>query len=399
MARKILIVTAIRSEYDILYPVLRAAADDPRLDARLVVTGAHLSARYGLTVREIEKDGFAIAARVESLIDSDSWTARVKGMGLQLLSFVELFARERPEMVVVMGDREESMTASMAAAYCRIAVAHIGGGDNANDGNIDNSARHAATKFAHLHLATTERSARRIRQLGEEPWRVHVVGASGLDKFLAVPRLERAALLERLDLDWGAAPYVVVLLHPTLMDAAESGAIMTMTLEAVAAEGLRAAIIHPNSDPGNFAVIEAIDRFVAGNGRTAAAYRNLPREEFVNLMRHAHALVGNSSCGIIEAPSLGLPVVNIGIRQRGREHAANVEFVDPVAGHIRRAVAAATRDPARRAAARDCVNPYGDGRSGARIAALLAETVVDERLIGKKHLFAADGVAAAEILS
>lgn len=383
--KKIHILTGIRSEYDILAPVIGAIADTPGLVPGVIVTGAHFSSRHDYSVRQIEADGFPIVARIDSLLASDGLTGRVKGAALQLAGLADHFAINRPDMLIVMGDREEPATGALAASYHHIPVVHIGGGDHAEDGNVDNPIRHAVSKLAHLHMATTDLSGQRLRALGEEDWRIHVVGASGLDRLLAVPRMDRAELEAALGVDWAGAPYVVLLYHPTITDfakAAEHIAAVTSVLET---SGLRVAAMAPNTDPGADGVLAGLQAFAVRCDRVRL-FTFLERKVFVNMLRHAQAMVGNSSAGVIEAPSLGLPVVNIGPRQRGREHADNIIFTDYDLDEIASALHRAIQDETFRAQAARRQSPYGDGRASQRIATILSETPIDARLLHKRFV-------------
>lgn len=384
MTRKAFFLTGIRSEYDILASVIEAVDRIDGLQAGVIVTGAHLSKEHGLSVRQIEADGFRIVARIDSLLKVDTLAARVKGAGLQLMGLSDVLDRGRPDLLVVMGDREESITGALTAAYLRIPVVHIGGGDHADDGNVDNLVRHAVTKLSSLHMVATPRSGERVRALGEEPWRVHVVGAPGLDRLAETPSMTRAELFHDLGVDW-SDEFAVVLFHPTIRDFGEASANMEVVLRAVERAGLPMAIIHPNSDPGSRGVVDAIEGFVARHGR-ARSFAYLPRVTFVNLLRQARVLVGNSSAGIIEAPFLKLPAVNIGIRQTGREHGDNVVFVGYDMDAIVEAVRRAASDTAFRQRTAAGANPYGDGRAGARIAAILRDVELGERLATKPFL-------------
>lgn len=382
--RTVHFLTGIRSEYDILAPVIDAVDATSELEAGVIVTGAHLCEDYGLSVRQIEDDGRRIVARIDSLLKSDGLGGRVKGAALQLMGMTDLFARERPDFLVVMGDREESITGAMAAVYHHIPVVHLGGGDHAADGNVDNLVRHAVTKMSHLHMAASARSAQRILGLGEAPWRVHVTGGSGIDRLVRTPSLSRAQVLEAIDArDWGDDPFLVLIYHPTIIDFDSARANMDMILSCLETVGLPVLTMFPNSDPGNRAIIEAIKSFVARYPR-ARAFPYLSREVFVNAMRCAHALVGNSSAGILEAPTLKLPAVNIGPRQTGREHGDNVTFVGYEPGEIVGAIRRSVYDEAFRRQVASGQNPYGDGHAGEKIAAALVATPVDARLMNKE---------------
>lgn len=383
--KKIHVLTGIRSEYDILAPVIGAISDTPGLEAGVIATGAHLGARHAHSVRQIEADGFPIVARIDSLLASDGLSGRVKGAALQLAGLADHFAMNRPDMLIVMGDREEPMTGAVAASYHHIPVVHIGGGDHAEDGNVDNPIRHAVSKLAHLHMVTTQLSGERLRAIGEEAWRINVVGASGIDRLLAVPQMDRAGLDRALGVDWNGAPYIVLLYHPTITDFADAAAHIGEITAVLERSGLYVAAMAPNTDPGSDGVLAGLHDFAARSDRVRL-FTFLERTVFVNMLRHARAMVGNSSAGILEAPSLGLPVVNIGQRQRGREHADNVIFTGYGADEIGAALIRATSDESFRAAIASCRTPYGDGRASRRIADILAATAIDDRLLHKRFV-------------
>lgn len=376
--RRILGVTGIRSEYDILSSVFAAIRGHRGLRLELIVTGTHLSPDYGETVREIRRDGFRIAEEIESLISGDHDSSRVKGLAIQLQGLVQAVARIRPDLLLVLGDREEAMTTALVGNYLNIPVAHIAGGDRAV-GNADDQVRHAVTKLAHLHFATNAESARRIRRLGEQPFRVFDVGNPGLDRLRTTPRLSTAQLSRRLGFSLGEdEPFVLLIQHPLSSEIERAGEQMRVTLDAVERLGLKTILTYPNSDPGSQDMIRAIE------SRRGLALlhvvKNAPRLEFINLMRRAWCLLGNSSAGILEAPLLKLPVVNVGNRQKGRLHAENVQFVPHEPRAIVRAVRRAVFDTAYRTRVRRCRNPYGDGRSSGRIARVLATIPLNDRL-------------------
>lgn len=383
MTRTVHFLTGIRSEYDILAPIIAAVRQQHGLNEGVIVTGAHLTSLHGHSVQQIEADGCRIVARIDSLLASDGLGGRVKGMGLQLAGLTDLFARERPDFLVVMGDREEVMTGALAAIYHHIPVVHVGGGDHADDGNVDNLVRHAVSKMSHLHMATTALSASRLRELGEEPWRIHVTGASGLDRIHSTQDMLRSELEAALGVDWHGEPYAVLLYHPTITDFSEAREHMASITRVLEATGLNIAVMAPNSDPGNQAISLEIDELIARYPK-AKAFTFLERKVFINMLRHARVMVGNSSAGILEAPSMGLPVVNIGIRQRGREHGDNVIFTDYDAQEIATAIAKATIDEDFRALVARKRTPYGDGTAGQRIAEILCKVELGRHLLEKK---------------
>lgn len=379
--RKILGITGIRSEYDIMSSVFRAIDKHPDLDLSLVVTGAHLSESFGLTVREIETDGFTIADRIESLINGDRNASRVKGLAVQLQGLIQTITRVQPDFLLVLGDREEAMTTALAGAYLNIPIAHVAGGDRVV-GNVDDQVRHAVTKLAHLHLVTNHESAERILRLGEQAFRVHDVGNPGLDRLLQVPSLTAAELSQRLGFPLADGdPLILMIQHVISTEVDQAYVQMKETLEAVRQLGIKTVISYPNSDAGSQDMIRALDAYVD----LPFVYRakNIPRLEFVNLMRRAGCMLGNSSAGILEAPLLKLPVINVGNRQKGRLHAENVEFVPHSAEAIQQAVRRALFDLDYRRRVQACHNPYGDGHSSERIAQLLATVPVDDALLIK----------------
>ncbi len=385
--RKVLFVTGIRSEYDILYSVMNSVRNSLTLEPEVIITGAHLSPMYGTTSKEIEEDGFPIVARIESLLNSDTPAGRVKSAAIQLSGLVDVLTRNRPDFIVAPMDREEAINVALAGAYIAIPVVHIGGGDTAEDGNVDNSIRHAVTKLSHLHMVTTERSAERVIKMGEEPWRVHVVGALGLDRLLTTPKMTTNDLWDAIGSDPAGKPFALVIQHSILTDVGQSGAQMVATLESLLGMGIFTFVSYPNSDAGSQQIIEAIESYAQRYPDLIHKFRNLSRLEFVNLLRIAHVMVGNSSCGIIEAPMFHVPVVNVGSRQRGREHAENVLFVDHDVKQIQEAVWKSLHDPEHRRTVAMCANPYGDGQAGRRIAELLEAQNVDDRLKKKINTF------------
>lgn len=381
MKKTILAVTGIRSEYDIMSSVFRAIQAHPDLDLEVAVTGAHLSDAYGHTVDEIRADGFVVADEIESLINGDRASARVKGLAVQLQGLVQTVARKRPDMLLVLGDREESMTTALAGAYMNIPVVHLCGGDRVV-GNVDDQVRHAVTKLAHLHFTTNQESAERVLRLGEQPFRVHNVGNPGLDRLLEVPQLSSDELSRRLGFTISdEEPILVVIQHVISTEIDDAYQQMKRTLEAVVDLDIKTVMSYPNTDAGGQQMIRAIREFESFPNLYTA--KNIPRLEFVNLLRRASCLLGNSSAGIMEAPLLKLPVVNVGNRQKGRLHAENVTFVphdkDAIIGAVKRAVF----DSKYRESVAKCSNPYGDGRSSRRIADILAKTDVDEALLIK----------------
>lgn len=379
--RKILGVTGIRSEYDIMSSVFRAISENTSLDLELIVTGAHLSETYGYTIQEIKADGFKIADEVESLINGDKASSRVKGLAVQLQGMIQAVTRVRPDFLLVLGDREESISTALIGAYMNIPVAHIAGGDRVV-GNVDDQIRHAVTKLAHLHFVTNQESYKRVIKLGEQPFRVFNTGNPGLDRILRVPQLSASQLSERLGFNIiDGEPFILLIQHVISTEIEFAYFQMKQSLEAVKNLGIKTILSYPNSDAGGQQMIKAILEYKDIPFLYIA--KNIPRTEFVNIMRRAGCMLGNSSAGILEAPLLKLPVVNVGNRQKGRLHAENVQFVSHEVEAICSAVKKALLDKSYREQVAKCSNPYGDGHSSKKIADILAQIPIDEKLLIK----------------
>ncbi|MGF6845066.1 GDP/UDP-N,N'-diacetylbacillosamine 2-epimerase (hydrolyzing) [Chitinophaga sp. W3I9] len=381
--RKILFVTGARSEYDIMQPVLEQLNNCNDIELKLIVTGAHLSETFGKTVKNIENDGYEIADRIYNLVSSEDKVGRVVGIGTQITGLAHAFAREQPDIIVVVGDREEAITVSMTAAYLSIPVAHLAGGDIANDGNIDNAVRYATSKFAHIHFTFLEQHAQVLRLLGEDDFRIFNTGNPALDKFVHCPVIPKNEIAPLKVLKTGDEPYLVLIQHPIITEATDAGKQIVETLEAVVDLGIKCFINYPNSDAGNFAIIEMIGKYAGEYPEIFYLFKNLDRVNYINLLRNAAVLIGNSSSGILEAPSIGLPVVNIGSRQRERFSAGNVIYVDYNRVEIATAIRESIYNPVYRAAVKGIVNPYGDGNSAKKISDVLRSISINDKLIYK----------------
>jgi UDP-N-acetylglucosamine 2-epimerase (non-hydrolysing) len=365
--RTITAVTGARSDYGILRPILSRIAADANLRLELMVTGMHLSPAYGLSVRQIEEDGYPIRDRIDSLLSADTPQAVAQSMGLTVLGFSQAFARSTPELLLLLGDRTETLAAAVAALPFRIPIVHVHGGE-VTEGAIDDAARHCVTKLAHVHCVSTADFARRVIQLGEPPSRVHVTGAPGLDAILETPLFSTEEFRERFGISLDSPPLVVTF-HPVTQEFQETDSQITRLLEALAQFDLPIVFTYPNSDTSGQVIIKRIDEFVRQSPR-AKAVVNLGSRGYFTLMSQARAMVGNSSSGIIEAASFGLPVVNVGSRQHGRPQPANVLQSSNDAQEIATAIGRAL-SPAFRTSIDRLENPYGDGRAAARIVDIL----------------------------
>lgn len=378
--RRVLAITAIRSEYYLQRSIFHAINQHPDLELTLIVTGAHLSPLHGYTVKEIEGDGFPIAERIESLIYSDRDAARLKGAASQLQVLAHIVDARRPDWLLVPADREESMTLALCGAYMGLAIAHYGAGDRVV-GNVDDMIRHAVSRLSHLLLTTHEDARSRLIQAGEQEWRVHNVGHSGLDRIARTPAMTDDELARALGIARIKKPYLVVIQHPLSSEFEAAGQQMRETLEAAKELEMQTFVSFPNSDAGSRLVIEAIEEY--RSHPKFHLFQNIPDAPFVNLLRGAAMLLGNSSLGLLEAPFLRLPVVNIGARQSARHHVENVFFVACDKQQIVDKVRSILGSEEIRNRIANCSNPYGDGQTGERVANLLATTPIDAKLLNK----------------
>jgi len=378
--RTVGVITVARSDAGIYLPVLRALRQSDRLALRLCVTGMHLSPEFGETWRELDEAGFAIDERIETLLSSDTAEGVAKSMGVGLISFGQLFGRWRPDLLLVLGDRFEMFAAAAAAMPFTIPLAHLHGGE-VTEGAIDEAMRHAITKMSHLHFVSTTAYRDRVVQLGEEPWRVTVTGAPSLDTLRTHqpwPR-ERLEALIGLSLE---RPTLLATLHPVTLDYENTERDTAELLAALEQLEVQVVFTYPNADTQGRRIMAALEAFTARHD-WATAVVNFGQEGYFSMLRHAAAMVGNSSSGVIESASFAIPVVNIGDRQRGRIRAANVIDV----GYDRQAIAEALRralSPAFRARLVGLTNPYGDGTAASKIVDVLADVTIDRRLIMKR---------------
>lgn len=378
--RRVLGITGIRSEYYLQRAIFEAVMGHPALELELVVTGAHLSPLHGYTVADIEADGFPIVERVESLLYSNRDSSRIKGAALQLQVLAHIVDSRRPDWLFVTGDREEAIAMALCGAYMNVATVHYSAGDRVV-GNVDDTVRHAVSRLAHLLLTTHEDARQRLIRAGEEKWRVHNVGHAGLDRIRRTPTMDGGALARTLGVPEISKPYVMIIQHPVSSEIEQSENQMRETLAAISSLGVGAFISYPNSDPGSQEIIKVIDEYKGSPH--IHVFNNIPDVPFVNLLRGAAVLVGNSSLGILEAPFLQLPAVNVGTRQAARCHADNVFFVPHDRRRIAEQVLQILENTTSKTPARVYANPFGDGCTGVRVAELLAEVAIDSKLLNK----------------
>ena len=363
--RKVCVVTGSRADYGLLYWPMRLLRDDPAFELQTVVTGMHLAPEFGSTVQAIEADGFAVSERVEMLISGDTPTAVAKSVGLGVIGFADALARLRPDWLLVLGDRFEILAAVQAALFARIPVVHLCGGD-VTEGAFDDAIRHSITKMAHVHFVTNAAAERRLLQMGEGRDNVHNVGSTGLDHVRYIDRMPRETVFEAIGLQ-PRKRNLLVTFHPATLDRQASVEQLDELLAALEASGADMGLVltGPNADTEGRAMTQRLVAFADAHDN-AVFCASLGHTLYLNALAQVDAVVGNSSSGLYEAPSFGIPTVNIGDRQTGRLGADSVIDCAPERSAIAEAIAKAFE--------LDCssvVNPYGDGESAPRIVEVL----------------------------
>ena len=380
--RKIAVVTGTRAEYGILKPLLEKIKNSDNLDLKLIVTGMHLLKKYGQTINEIKADGLAIVGAVEMYNDA-AGDRRYHSLALSrgIAGFTDLFFKLKPDILVVFGDRLEPLAATLAAQGLCLPIAHIHGGDKTDSGHIDESIRHAISRFSHLHLAATSGHRLRLLKMGEEPRRVFRIGALGLDSIRQAKFKDKKKLFKELNLAVDRKT-IICIFHPLYTEISFAGRQMREILQAIKFLKLQTVVIYPNNDAGSQVIIKEIKK--VKEIPFIKIFANLKHADYVNLLARADVLIGNSSCGIIEAPSFALPAVNIGLRNVGREHGVNVIFTPAEKDGIIKSIRRALNDKNFLTKLKKSKNPYGDGKTADRIIKILGRVKIDKKLLQKK---------------
>lgn len=381
---KIAVVTGTRAEYGLFYWLLKAIEAHPEHDLRLLVTGMHLSHEFGLTYKEIETDGFHIDEKVEILLSSDSAVATSKSTALALMGCAGAFDRMRPDLVVLLGDRFEALAAAQAAMFANIPIVHLHGGE-ATEGLIDEAVRHAITKMSHLHFTATEAYRRRLLQMGERPERVVNVGALGVESAVKTELLSREALSDALGFDL-SGDFFLVTYHPVTLDLVEQ----TEGVEALfqALDGypdVKVVLTFPNADTHGRQLIDRAYAYQLAWPNRVHLSKSLGRVRYLSALKFATAVIGNSSSGIIEAPSFGAPTVDIGTRQGGRERADSVLHAAPKLDSIKSTIERAIELKRALPPGQTFDNPYDNGATSAHILRFLSDT--DLRSLLRKRFY------------
>jgi UDP-hydrolysing UDP-N-acetyl-D-glucosamine 2-epimerase len=364
---RVAIVTGTRADFGLLLPTIEAMGDDERFDPRLIAAAMHLSPAFGNTIEEIAEAGIEVSARVETEPDSDEPGDFGRRIGAAVLGFTRELGRLEPDLLLVLGDRYEMLSAALAATGLGVPIAHVHGGE-LSLGSLDDAMRHSITKLSHLHFVAARPYAERVCQLGEPPERVRIVGAAGVETIGRLDLLDREALAERLGGIELRPPLAAVTFHPASIDPeAAAGQTDELCEALVSSFDSRGTVVVtlPNDDPGNAAVRERL-LALAGGRDNVHAFDSLGAIGYLSLLRAADLVIGNSSSAILEAPSFGLPAVNVGDRQSGRLMGENVISAGPETGAIAAAIARAL-DPGFRERIEGMESPFGDGRVSARI--------------------------------
>lgn len=376
MKRRVLIITGTRADYGLLRPVMRAMRKSRTIAPQWLVTGMHTLKRFGHTVREVKADGFPIGA-VVPISERDNM---VQAMAKEIAGIGRYLERKRPDLVFVLGDRDEQLTAAIAAGHHRIPVAHIRGGELTGP-VVDEYNRHAITKFSHIHFTANGEARRRVVQMGEEPWRVFVVGATEYDEIPAMRLPPKRVLALRLGIP-AASPWALVVHHPTPLDPVPSrDQVRPLFAELARRRDLAKIVIYPNADTGSAVFIREFERY--RRQPDFRLFQNLPRREYLAILKAADFTIGNSSSGIVDVGYFKTPTVQVGDRQRGRERGANVI----ACRYDGRSIATAIRrvsSPAFRAVCRRARNPYGEGNASAEITRITEQFLSRREFLDKR---------------
>lgn len=382
--KKISILTATRAEYSLLKPIINRLNEDHFFDVRVVVTGAHLADNFGLTYKEIEADGIYIDKKIDMLLSADSSSAVSKSMGLAMIGFADYFEQLNPDLLIVLGDRYETIAVSLVAMNQKIPIAHLYGGET-TEGAIDEAIRHAVTKLSYLHFTSTEIYRRRVIQLGESPERVFNVGALGIENIMSERLMSKSALESALNISL-EKPYAIATYHPVTLDVQHSTDQIEALLEACKGhEEMVFIFTKANADAYGHSINQTIEKYTLSSSNIFL-FDSLGTVKYLSGLKHAAMVIGNSSSGLIEAPSFGIPTINIGDRQRGRLQASSIISCGSKKGEIEQAITLALSNDFLDKA-RKTINPYGAGNSSALIVNEIKKMFMSASLNLKKTFY------------
>ncbi len=376
--RKVVYITGTRADYGVMRSTLDVIRKYPKLDLELIVVGMHLSKFFGHTIDEIKKDKFKIAAEIPIGVTSNSEASMARSFGTAVSGITAALEKIKPDILYIMGDRIEMLAGAIAGALMNIPIVHMSGGDVS--GSIDDSIRHAITKFAHVHLPMTKLSASRIEKMGEQPWRIHIIGTPGVN--LKTEKIAtRKEIAAELGFDLKKRIFLAVQ-HPVTTEMNEAGKQMRETMEAIKELGEQTVVIYPNADAGSLEIIRAIEKY--RELPFVRIYKTLPRAHYFGIMNAASVMVGNSSSGIVEAASFNLPAVNVGTRQSNREHGPNVVTAPYKKQEIKMAIKKALSKKFKEKI-RKGKNPYINKKTEQKIAGIIASLKITKDLL-QKHM-------------
>ena len=381
MKRKICVVTGTRAEYGLLKNIMRRIDESDDLDLQLIVTGMHLVPEFGHSIDIIRADGFKIDLEVPLVIEGNGKATMAQSIGFGIINLTLAYEVLNPDVVLILGDRFEIFAAATAAAYSGRVVAHIHGGDKLQAG-YDEYSRHAITKISHIHFPATQKSAERIQKLGEEPSRIFIVGYPSIESIISIKYASKEKTFHKFQLDL-QKNLILFVLHPLSTDPEGACNEMKIALESIVELSDQIIIIYPNVDPGSKDMIKILHSYESKYPEKIKSYTNLPYEDYLHLLKYCNVLVGNSSSGIIEAPSFHIPVINIGPRQKGRERADNIIDVPFKKDQISDALIRALNDEKFIHIVQNCANPYGEGKTSGIVCSVLRDIKIDSSLLVK----------------
>lgn len=383
--KRIGIMTGTRAEYGLLKPLMQEINKDNDLELYLIVSGMHLSPEFGMTYQEIEEDGFEINAKVEMLLSSDSLAGISKSIGLGVIGFADEFQRADLDMLILLGDRYEALSAAICAMVMRIPIAHLHGGE-LTEGAIDEGIRHSITKMSYLHFTSTEQYRNRVIQLGENPERVFYVGALGVENIKKINLMTKEELERSIHFEIDENT-VVVTYHPVTL---ENNTVEEQFLNLLKVldrnPKIRMIFTKANADTNGRIVNELIDKYAAQNSERACAFMSLGQKRYLSALKYCRIVIGNSSSGIIEAPSFGKPIINIGDRQKGRICADSVINCGYTQQEIQQAMETALTEEFENKA-RNCRNPYEKENTAANIISVIKDYLLNDKIKLKKGFY------------
>jgi len=358
---KICVVTGARSEYGLLFPIIKKIGQDSELELQIIASAMHLSPEFGLTSNEIEQDGFRIDYRVDMLLSGDTKSAICKSVGLGVIGFSDAFTNLKPDLVMILGDRFEALAAAQAAMMFRLPIAHIHGGE-ITEGAMDESIRHAITKMSHLHFCSTEEFRKRIIQMGENPCNVICSGAPGIDNIKNLELLSKVELEKSLNVDLSRRTFLVTFHPETLSELSAEDQVKGLLAALALYEDVQVVITYPNADMFGRTILEKLKSFACEFSGRVCLTESLGYLRYLSILQFTDLVVGNSSSGLIEVPSFAVPTVNIGDRQKGRVRAKSVIDCKNSKEDICRAIELGVSKSFRDSIA-DVENPYGEGNA------------------------------------